>query len=209
MSKLLSKLKLSSIRTQKLYLFLLLIFIIGVIFGSLFITILDEPDKKTILDQISVFFSDIKKNQINYIEVLKNSITSNLLATAFIWVLGISIIGIPIIVIMIFLKGFMIGFSVAAIIAKYKLIGILGSLTYIFPHYIISFLVLLMISYYALRFSFNLLEAVVKRKAINFSEIINRYTFVMLIGIVAMVIASLIETFVSPYIIKLFLLFVK
>ena len=74
---------------------------------------------------------------------------------------------------MLFLRGFMIGFSIAAIIAKYKLIGIIGGLTYIFPYYIISLIIILMISYYALRFSFNLLEAVVKKKSINFNEVIN------------------------------------
>lgn len=208
MNKFLSKLKISSIKSKRLYLFLLLIFIIGVTFGSIFITILDEPDKNTILNQIATFFNEIKTNDIDYLNVLRNSLTSNLLFILFIWLLGISIIGIPIIIIMIFFKGFMIGFSIVAIIAKYKLIGVLGSLTYIFPHIILSVIVILVISYYALRLSFSLCRAVIEKKAINFSEIVNRYLLVMVISTIIMVIASLIETFISPYIIKLFIFFI-
>jgi len=208
MNKLFSKLKLSTISGKRLYLFLLLIFIIGVLFGSIFITILDEQDKSTVLSQIATFFNQIKSNKIDYLGVLRNSITSNLLYIGFIWLLGISIIGIPVIVIMMFLKGFMIGFSIAAIVAKYKIIGILGSLTYIFPHIILSAIVIFVISYYALRLSFSLLRAVIERKIINFGEVISRYSFVLLTSAILMVVASLLETFVSPYIIKLFVMFI-
>ncbi|MDD2469802.1 MAG: stage II sporulation protein M [Bacilli bacterium] len=208
MNKLISKLKITSINSKKIYLFLLIVFIIGVIFGSIFITILDEPDKNTVITQISSFFDQIKGNNIDYLKTLKNSATGNLLYIGLIWLLGISIIGIPIIIIMLFAKGFMIGFSIAAIIVKYKFIGVLGAITYVFPHIILSILTILMISYYALRLSFNMLKAVIEKKNINFNKIINRYSFIMLISVVSMIIASLIEAFISPYIIKFFLLFI-
>lgn len=209
MNKLFSKFKLSTISGKRLYLFLLLVFIIGVLFGSIFITILDEQDKSTILSQIGTFFDQIRNNKIDYIGVLRNSLTSNLLYIGIIWLLGISIIGIPIIIIMMFVKGFMIGFSLAAIVAKYKIIGILGSLTYIFPHVIISVIVIFVMSYYALRLAFSLFKAVIERKSINFGEVISRYGLILVISMILMVISSILETFVSPYVIKLFLMFAK
>jgi stage II sporulation protein M len=208
MNKLFHKIKLPLFRNKKLYLFLLLIFIIGVIFGSIFITILDDQDKTSVLNQIGNFFSQIKSNKINFITAFKNSITSNLIYIALVFILGISIIGIPIVIIMLFLKGFMLGFSVASIIAKYKILGLLGAVTYIFPHIILSVIVIFVISYYALKISYSIFKAVIDKKTINFSEIINRYSVVMLIGVIAMVISSLIEAFVSPYIMKLFTMFI-
>jgi stage II sporulation protein M len=207
MNKLLSKLKLTTFKGQRIYLFLLIIFIIGVIFGSIFITILSDTDKSTVTTQITSFFDQIQSNKIDYLGALKNSATSNLIYIVVIWLLGISVIGIPIIILMMFLKGFIIGFSIAAIVAKYKILGLLGALTYIFPHIIISILVIFMISFYALKLSFNLFRAVVERKSINFNEIVSRYSSVMLISIILMVVASLIEAFISPYIIKFFLMF--
>lgn len=208
MNKLFSKLKLESIKNKRLYLFLLIVFIIGVIFGSLFITILDEQDKSDVLNQIATFFNQIKTNKIDYLGVLKNSIISNILYITLIWFLGISIIGIPLIIIMLFLKGFMISFSLVAIITKYNIIGVLGALTYIFPHIILSVLIIFMMSYYALKLSFILLNAVIKKKSVNFSEIVNHYGFVLIVSVIFMIIASLIETFISPFVIKLFLFFV-
>ena len=208
MNKLFSKLKSLSVKGKKLYLFLLIIFIIGVIFGSVFLTILDENDKASVLNQVASFFNQIKANEINYLETLRNSMTANLLYITFVFILGISIIGIPIVIIMLFLKGFMIGFSLVTIIVQYKFIGVLGAITYIFPHIIISTLVILIISYYALNLSFNIFKAVIKKKTINFNEIINRYSFTMLFGVILMIISSLIETFISPYIIKFFLIFI-
>jgi stage II sporulation protein M len=169
---------------------------------------LDDSDKASVLSQIGDFFSKIKSNKFDFAEVFKSSVTSNLLYIALVFILGISIIGIPIVIIMLFLKGFMIGFSIASIIAKYKIIGLLGAITYIFPHIIISAIVIFVISYYALKISFSILKSVIEKKTINFSEIINRYSVIMLIGVIAMVISSLIETFISPYIMKLFTLFI-
>jgi stage II sporulation protein M len=208
MNKLFHKVKMPAFKNKRLYLFLLLIFIIGVIFGSIFITILDEQDKASVLSQIGDFFSKIKSNKFDFAEVFKNSAISNLLYIALVFILGISIIGIPIVIIMLFLKGFMIGFSIASIIAKYKMIGLLGAITYIFPHIILSVIVIFIISYYALKISFSILKSVMEKKTINFSEIINRYSVIMLIGVIVMVISSLIETFISPYIMKLFTLFI-
>lgn len=209
MNKLISKFQWLSMKNKRLYLFLLCIFITGIVFGSLYITILDEQDKATVLDSIVSFFDQIKNNKLDYLSVLRNSLTSNLLYIILVFVLGISIIGIPIIILMLFLKGFMIGFSIASIIAKYKIIGILGSLTYVFPHIVLSIIVIFLISYYALKLSFNILRSIIKKKVINFSEILNRYMMMLLICSLAMVIASLIETYISPFIIKLFLIFIK
>ena len=205
----LSNLFTKSIKAKNIYLFLLLIFIIGVIFGSLFITIINDTDKNTVLNQITNFFNEMKSNKIDYLDIFKNSVISNLIYITFIWFLGISIIGIPIIIIMLFIKGFMIGFSITSIIANYKFLGILGSLSYIFPHIILSIIVILLISYHALKLSINLLKSVINKKNINFNEIINRYSMIMLISVIGMIIISLTEAFINPYIIKLFTILLK
>ena len=205
----LSNLFTKSIKAKNIYLFLLLIFIIGVIFGSLFITIINDTDKNTVLNQITNFFNEMKSNKIDYLDIFKNSVISNLIYITFIWFLGISIIGIPIIIIMLFIKGFMIGFSITSIIANYKFLGILGSLSYIFPHIILSIIVILLISYHALKLSINLLKSVINKKNINFNVIINRYSMIMLISVIGMIIISLTEAFINPYIIKLFTILLK
>jgi stage II sporulation protein M len=209
MNKLWHYIKDEVIKGKKLYLFLVITLLVGVIMGSIFITILDNQDKNLVANQLITFFKQIKGNHIDYLLALKNSLTSNLIYILFIWILGISIIGIPIIIFLVFMKGFVIGFSIAAIVMKYKLLGILGAITYITPHVIILAMVILIISCYALYMSFNLFWAIIKRKTINFKDIINRYIIILGLSILFIIITSLIEVFVSPYLIKFFLIFVK
>ncbi|MGI6329858.1 MAG: stage II sporulation protein M [Bacilli bacterium] len=196
-------------KEKKVYTFLSLILLSGLFFGSLFITILNEEDKLEVIKQITSFFHSIKEGKINYLEALKSSLIGNLLYISSIWLLGISIIGIPIIIFLVFLKGFIIGFSIITIIIHYKTIGILGAFTYIFPHLIINSLVILGVGCYAFYLSLDLFLAVIKRKNINFKNIINRYFFVLLLGIFLLFLSSLMEVYFSPFFIKFFLFFVK
>ena len=53
-----------------------------------------------------MFFNNIKDNKLNYIDTLKNSIISNMSLIIVIWLLGISIIGVPIITFLYFCKSF-------------------------------------------------------------------------------------------------------
>lgn len=209
MAKLLKKLKFHIIKSKKMYLFLIIILLIGLLFGSLFITILNEKDKLMVSNQLTNFFNQIKMNKINYLQALKNSLATNLIYIILIWLLGISIIGIPIIIFIVFIKGFIIGFSISAIIATYKFIGLIGAFAYIFPHLIMASFIIIIISCYALYLSFNLLCSIIQKRSINFKNIINKYGIIMLISIIVMIIASIIEVFFSPYFIKLFLMLVK
>jgi stage II sporulation protein M len=185
------------------YLFLFGLIIIGIIFGSLFITILDKHDKLLVTNQITSFFNEIKSNNMNYILALKNSLVNNVLLVMGIWILGISIIGVPIIIFCLFFKGFIIGFSMVSIVYKYKYLGALLSFIYIFPNNIISIIILLILSRYACKLSFGLISAVIQKKNIDFKEIITKYFRLLLISIILIVISSLIEVFIIPYIFKL------
>lgn len=209
MNKLWNKVNNEVIKGKKLYMFLLLVLVAGLIAGSLFITVLDNQDKTLVANQMTTFFKNIKEGHLDFMLALRNSLTSNLLFIVFIWLLGISVIGIPVIIFLVFMKGFIIGFSIASIVMKYKLIGILGAITYITPHEIISAMIILILSCYALYLSFNIFWAIIQRKSINFKDIINHYSKVMLVSVIFIIATSLIEVFLSPYIIKFFLMFTK
>jgi stage II sporulation protein M len=209
MNKLYEKIKNDMLKDKSIYYALLITLLISIVFGGLFITIIKDTDKTLVLNQIQDFFNSIKDNNIDYIKELKNSVFSNSLYIVIIWLLGISIIGIPIIICMLFFKGFTLGFTITSIIYKYKVSGIIGALTYSFPHLIINIAVFFVISYYALKLSFTILRSLLKREAIDIKYYINKYLAILGIAIIALMITSLIETYISPYLIKLFLTMVK
>ncbi|NLM63362.1 MAG: hypothetical protein GX190_03515 [Mollicutes bacterium] len=121
MRKYMDKLKSIFGINKQIRIFLLGLAIIAVIAGAFYITILNKTDQSLVESSINTFFNDIKNNNLNYVISLKNAILSNLGFYLIIWLLGISVIGIPVIIFMFFSKAFIIGFSVSSIILNYKL----------------------------------------------------------------------------------------
>ena len=138
---------------KKTLLFFTILLIIGIIAGSIFMAILSETDKKLVTDYFNNYISNIENNKLNYLESIKNGLFNNLLYIIIIWILGISIIGIPIVTIMFFIKSFTLGFSIASIVFNYKLKGCLLNFINIFPHQMIYFLIYMLITTYSIFFS--------------------------------------------------------
>ncbi len=204
--KKLSLLKKDKLLTQKKkYVFLSTIMLIGFISGIIFLFLLNKSDKTVLTTEMNNFFNNIKSNQLNSGSAIINSISSNLLYIGITWLLGISIIGIPFIVFLLFFKCFVFGFGIVSIIASYGFKGILLSFAYIFPHQLIYLLIWLLLSFYSLSFSIKLFKTLFMKKTINLRENFIRYTKILGVCIIASLICSLIEVYITPHFIKLFI----
>ncbi len=116
--------------------FLLGILLIGILAGSLFIVMLNSSDKTMIKDYLEQFTNSVQSHKLNYGQALMSSLGTNLFFVIMIWLLGISVIGLPIMIFFYFSKAFILGFSVSSIIYQYKLKGCLLAFFYVFPHHI-------------------------------------------------------------------------
>lgn len=209
MMKLLDKLKNKLKINKRLFLFLMVLLLIGITFGSIFITILEESDRTLVYNSLEDFFENIKGQNLDYFSSFKNSILINLLTLLIVWLLGISVIGIPILIIIFFSKSFSIGFIIGSIIAKYGIQGVLLSIAYTFPHSFLFLLVLAYLMMYALSFSFKIIEAITKKKNLDFKIVMNQYSKILLLTFGVGCICSLCEVFISPNFINIILPFIK
>lgn len=196
-------------KNKKTLVFIAILLLIGLICGSLFITIINQNDKKLVLETISNYFNKVKTTKVDYLYSFGTSITSNLLYILFIWILGISIIGLPIILFLIFIKSFILGFSIGSIICKYKVSGSLLALSYTFPHHIINIITICFVSMYALKVSLSLVKLITSKKQINLKIIMRKYIGVLIIAILLSIISSVFESFVTPNFIKLLSFLIK
>jgi len=186
---------------KNLIIFLLILLVIGIIVGSLFVTLLSNEDQGIVSNYLTSFINKITNNELDYLFTLKSSLISDILFVITIWLLGISIIGLPIIIIMYFSKVFILGFSIGSILFKYHFKGILLALVYSIGQAIMIIgLSLLMI--YAMSFSFKLIDSIFKKKTLNFKLLINKYLFVLAIVLVLVVIVSLYDTYIVPLLFK-------
>ncbi len=188
---------------KQITIFLFGLSIIGIITGALYITILNKSDHALIQSSVNNFVSNIQNNKINFITLLKNISIVNISFIILIWLLGISVIGIPIILFLLFCKSFILGFSVSSIILQYKLKGTLIAFIYLFPHHIINLYIYVALISYSMSLSLKLIDSILKRKSIDFKQIMNKYSYVLLVTFIIILITTLFEVFITPTLLKI------
>ena len=100
------------------YLILLVIFFIGIILGVIFVNNAKEAQSLQISSYINNFVESVKENyQISRSKLLMKSILNNLYITIILWFLGSTVIGFPLIYVVIGYKGYSIGYTISSIIA--------------------------------------------------------------------------------------------
>lgn len=201
----LKKAKNKVLQQKRIYIFLIALIIVSLIAGILFYFAISKEDKLLVNNELVNFFSSIKSGTgINYLSSLFNSLITNLVYILLIWLLGISIIGLPVILFMLAIKGFIVGFSISSIIASYGLKGILGAFVYSFPHSFIFLLLLILLGFYSISFCIKLFKYLFLKQMINFKDAMRRYLKILLITCIVAIFISLYETFIATYFIKLF-----
>ena len=189
---------------KKIMTFLNVIAIVGIIAGSIFMIILSKNDKETVLNSIKDFFDKLINNKFNFIGTLKNTVISNFLLSFIIWDLGISVVGVLIVIFIIFYKSFTLGFTISSIIYTYSIKGTFLAFIYVFPHLVINLLILLYLSSYSIKLSIILIKSILKKDNLNFKAFINNYSKVFLISIIFLIVTSLYESFIAPIILRYF-----
>ncbi len=187
-------------KSNKLILKLMIISIISVLIGIFYIAILSNSNKVLIKENLETYFESL--NKLNYIKALIKCLTSNMITISSIWLLGISIIGVFLIIIILIIKSFALGFTISSLIYFYKLKGIIISIIYIIP-LIINLFVIIILSYYGIIFSKNLNRLLFLKKDVNFKNIMRKYIKILLFSTICIVISSLIEIYIVPNILKL------
>lgn len=187
----------NKIKQNKLLFILLIIMILFTILGILFPALINSENKTLIKDSIESFMKAIDKNNINYISAFISSITNNIIVTILIWILGISIIGIPIILISIAFKSFLTGFSITSIFITYGIKGTLIAIIYTLPN-IINLLGSFLLGYYAISFSIMIYKSVFKKETRNWQPIVKRYLKIGIFFIIFSIAVSILESYLIP-----------
>lgn len=187
----------NKIRKNKLLAILIIIIFISVVLGILFPAFLVDNNKVLIHDSIVEFMSSIADSEVNYLSAFFSSITNNFIVTIFLWVLGISIIGIPLILFIVFFKGFLVGFSFSSIVITYGIRGILKAIVYTIPN-IINLFSSFLLSYYALSFSVMIYRCVFRKKDIHWQPVVRRYLKIGIFFLGIAIIVSILESYIIP-----------
>lgn len=191
---------------KKILFFLFILFLCGVISGSLFINFISKEDKTILVKQILDYTNNCKNlsNIIYGFSALKNELLNNELQLLLIFLLGLSVFGILFVIILIFFKGFMLGTSLSIMIYNFKFKGIVLMLFYLVPGFIFNILIYIFISFFAINTSLYFINAFLKKGNLNFKQFLGKYLLSFIISFILFIISSSINTFLTPLLIRIF-----
>ncbi|MBM7569758.1 stage II sporulation protein M [Aquibacillus albus] len=182
-----------------IYLFMIILFFIGIIFGAVIVNSMNFVQKQDLFFYLDQFFGQLLEGTtVDKQEMLKSTFFYHVNYLLLLFVLGLSIIGLPIIWILLFVKGVVVGFSVGFFVNQLGWKGLVFATASIAPQNLLVIPVYLIAGSLAMIFSLHLLRKLVSRKLqkpilppfVRYSSL-----FVLLITIIGL--ASLIETFLS------------
>ena len=209
MKKYMDKLKQNIKFNKNLFIFLLVLILVGVGAGALFSMLLNESDKELVYNYLNSFFTNINNNNLQLNTSFLNTLIFTLGYALIIWIFGISIIGILLILPFLFIKAFVLGFSVGSILINFKFKGILISFIYIIPHHVINILIYILVSAYAIMISYRLISSMKNKKVFDFKIIMNRYTYILFFSLTILFSTSLYEALVMPKVLALVIKLLK
>ena len=186
----------------KLYLIVIIIFIIGIVAGVIFINNVNGEQATEIQNYITEFINLLKQDyHIDTGLLLKKSLSDNLILIITMWLLGSTVIGIPIVMGIVLFRGFCIGYSVSAIIATLGVQkGILFFTVTMLLHNLIFIPLIICMTISCMK----LYKSIMKdRRRENIKLEIIRHTLISIMLSLLLVVASLVESYVSTNLLML------
>lgn len=189
---------------KKINILAILVLFLGVIAGAVFLGIIGLNDKTLVIDKIKVFINNINNNSIDSIIALKNSLSINLIYVLIIWILGMALLGIIFNVFILFIKGFIFGFGVAAFILTYSYKGIALSFLYLIFGQLLNIIVILILTIYSIMFSWQLFTLIFRGNSnLHIKRFLKNYLIILAFAVFVSIISSISEAFLLPALIKL------
>lgn len=179
-----------NLRKNKLLFFLLLFSVLFFILGIIFYSFIGDSSKEIITNNINLLINNKLINS-------KDVIINNLLTTSIVFILGISVIGFVIILIIYFFKIFIFSFELISLLINLKLKGIIVILLYLIPN-IINIIIYFIICYYASNYSIFLIKNLFFNKKYNMYKITKKYFIIYIICLVFIMLSAFLELFILP-----------
>ncbi len=190
---------------RSIFIFVTVLFMMGIIFGAVIVNSLSLIQKEDLFYYLSQFFGELKQGRVSASgEMFFYSVKENAKYFILMWILGISIIGLPIILILLFIKGIVIGFTVGFLVNQAGWHGFLLAAVSVLPQNIILVPLTILLASCAVIICIKMIRRqFFKTGREPLKPLFMQYTFFLVVAIGGVIVAGLIEAFLSPGFMKL------
>lgn len=189
-------------RNWFVYLIVTVFFAAGVVFGALAVRTLN-PDQIGELGRYLNSFLEKAGDLPLHEQSLARTLTENLYMLAAMYILGLSVIGMPLIPAVVFTRGFIIGFTVGFLAREKAVKGVLFAFVSVVPQNFILIPVLIVAAALSVNISLKIIRTRLAAGGYPVFRPAGLYTLLMLILAAVSGLAGLCETYVTPIFIKM------
>ncbi len=184
------------------YLAVLVLFAIGIAAGSLSVQRLQAEQAQELSIYLDQFMAQAGLIEVDSVKALQDVLYSDITVILAVYLLGLTVIGIPVILGIIFTRGFVLGYTVCFLAMEKSLQGIILACAAVLPQNIILVPALIMAGVASLSF------AVLLARRFNNSKVVIWPNFVAYSGLILIVLvfsaaAGLVEVYFTPWLVKL------
>lgn len=173
------------------------LFAAGLAMGIFGLGVLPPDEKAELVSYLEVFMRGVRNPGLDGGAILRLSLEQNAKTALLIWGFGLAVIGAPLTCLLVFARGFAMGFGSSFVVREIRSGGLAMFLSGMMPHNMVSVPAIIMLSAMSVSFSISLL----RERPWNYGglwKMAAGYTwryFLVSLGLLA---ASVIEAFVSP-----------
>ncbi|WP_028963073.1 stage II sporulation protein M [Sulfobacillus thermosulfidooxidans] len=177
-------------------------FAVGVLFGVLAIGTLTPADIFS-LETYLRHFVDLETTSPTYHGVFQPALTNNLKILGLLYILGVSVAGMPLVVVALFFRGFVVGFSAAFMISSLHWQGIVLTLITIVLQNVFIVPALIIVGGVALGFSWQLIATRSPAAKHSLAQRFGAFTTLVLAMGLVMVVGTFLEAYGAPFLMHL------
>ncbi|NLL73816.1 MAG: hypothetical protein GX237_09855 [Clostridiales bacterium] len=192
------RLKLSKMNMAQISVILV---VIGLFLGVLFANMFQSFYYERMMNYHNIIFAEIIREKINYTGLFFYILKDNFKEFIVFWLLSITILGIPYMVLRLLYLGFSLGFFISVIAMLYGFKGILLILAYEFPHGLI-YLPIIIFSLYK---GFGLCHSIYyynRNYSVTIMSQLKNYIFLIIFLAVLLVLGSFLEAYLGSFFLK-------
>ncbi len=183
-----------------LYVFLFVLFLIGVIFGSMMVSSLNFLQQQDLFFFVEQYFHSMSEQPTgSYLAVFWDALWTHGKYITFLFLFGLSFVGLPVVWFLLFVKGVVIGFTVGFLVNQLSWQGFLLSVMSIAPQNLLIVPAYLIIAASSMVFTIHVLRILfVKHQSSNtISDVSVFYIRSYIVALMLVGVGSVLETFVS------------
>lgn len=194
-------------RHLPLYIALILLFVTGLAFGAVATEQLSPTQKDDLTNYLASIYtslSDEHQQDVPKAAVFRQSLMENVVkTTGLLFLLGLTVIGSPLILGVVFVRGFVLGFTVGFLVQETMVRGLILSTASVLPHNLLVVPAILLGAGGALSFSAAAAKSLLGLSKEGVYSQLASTMFLSFCSSILLVMAALIETYLTPILIQL------